>query len=44
MPSHENIPADTDSAIHTFTGKGYEHYVYWDNDVTPRNELLVFLP
>lgn len=37
-------PGITDTAIHAFTGTGYEHYVYVDPSAVQRHQLLVFLP
>lgn len=37
------LPGSTDSAINTFSGKGYFHTVYFDKAVMKKGQLLVFL-
>jgi dienelactone hydrolase len=37
-------PSDTDARIDTFTGAGQEHVVYFNDDVAPKSQLVVFLP
>lgn len=37
------IPSTTDSAINTFSGAPYFHFVYRDNSVPQKDDLLVFL-
>lgn len=38
------LPSATDSRIDTFTGEGWEHWVYFNPAAMERHQLVVFLP